>query len=92
MKDTWCAVSFVYTESTAALHRALVIIIIIMVIIMIIVIIMVIIIIILVIIIIISMVFHNFSRFQFSFQICPNFFPFYLVIILIWKSWLNKNT
>ena len=78
MKETWCALSFVYTESTAALHRALVIIII--------TIIMVIIIIILVIIIIISMVFHNFSRFQFSFQICPNFFPFYLVIILIWKS------
>ena len=79
MKETWCALSFVYTESTAALHRALVIIIIITIIMV-------------TIFVIISMVFHNFSRFQFSFQICPNFFPFYLMIILIWKSWLNKNT
>ena len=73
MKETWCAVSFVYTESTAALHRALVIIIIIIMVMVII-------------ILIISMVLLNFSLFQFSFQICPNFFPFYLVIILIWKS------
>ena len=63
MKETWCAVSFVYTESTAALHRALVIIIIMVTIVM-------------VIIIIVSMVFLNFSLFQFSFQFCPIFSHF----------------
>lgn len=65
MKETWCALSFVYTESTAALHRALVIIIIIIMVT-----------IVMVIIIIVSMVFLNFSLFQFSFQFCPNFSHF----------------